>query len=82
VYDLNRLYGGVLTIHVTVEEGRLTAQAEGPGQGRFPLLHVGNLRFGSSSDPTLFLTFTMEGGKATKLQLTQRGSTIEGPRRP
>jgi CubicO group peptidase (beta-lactamase class C family) len=82
VYDLNRLNGGVFTIRVTVEEGRLMAQAEGPGQGRFPLLHVGNLRFGSSADPTLFLTFTMEGGKATKLQLTQRGNTIEGPRRP
>ena len=80
-YDLNRLNGGVLTVNVTVEEGRLMAQAEGPGQGKFPLHHVGNLRFGSP-DPTMFLTFTVEGGKATKLQLTQRGNTIEGPRRP
>jgi D-alanyl-D-alanine carboxypeptidase len=82
VYDLNRLAGGLFTIHVTIENGRLVAQAEGPGQGKFPLLHRGNLRFGSPGDPTLLLTFTVEGNKATKAQLTQRGNTIEGPRRP
>lgn len=80
-YDLNRPDGVVSTIRVTFEEGRLMAQAEGPGQGKFPLIHVGNLRF-ASPDPTMFLTFTVEGGKATKLQLTQRGNTIEGRRRP
>lgn len=82
VYDLNRLNGGLFTIHVTIEEGRLMAQAEGPGQGKFALLHVGNLRFAATVDPTLVMAFTVEGAKATKLQLTQRGNTIEGPRRP
>jgi CubicO group peptidase (beta-lactamase class C family) len=82
VYDLNRLTGGVFTIHVTVEEGRLMAQAEGPGQGKFALLHLGSFRFGATVDPTLVLTFTVEGGRATRVQLTQRGNTIEGPRRP
>jgi len=82
VYDLDRLNGGVLTVRVTLEEGRLMAQAEGPGQGKFPIVHLGNLRFGTMADPTLFLTFMSEGGKITKLQLTQRGGTIEGARRP
>jgi D-alanyl-D-alanine carboxypeptidase len=82
VYDLKRLNGGTFTVHVTIEEGRLVAQAEGPGQGKFPLLHLGNLRFGAPMDPTLVLAFTVEGDKATKLQLTQQGNTIEGPRRP
>ncbi|HSA56977.1 MAG TPA: serine hydrolase domain-containing protein [Gemmatimonadaceae bacterium] len=81
VYDLSRLNGGVFTVHITIEQGRLMAQAEGPGQGKFPLLHLGNLRFGATMDPTLVLAFTAEGGRATKLQLTQRGNTIEGPRR-
>jgi CubicO group peptidase (beta-lactamase class C family) len=83
VYDLKRLNGGVFTVHVTLEEGRLMGQAEGPGQGKFPLLHLGNLRFGAPQvDPTLVLVFTVEGDKATKLQLTQQGNTMEGPRRP
>ena len=82
VYDLNRLNGGIFTVHITVEEGRLMAQAEGPGQGKFLLLHLGNLRFGAAVDPTMVVTFTVDGDKATKLQLTQQGNTIEGPRRP
>jgi CubicO group peptidase (beta-lactamase class C family) len=78
VYDLGRL-----TIHVMLEEGRLVAQAEGPGQGKFPLVHVGNLRFGTRADPTIFLTFVNEGGKITKMQFTQNGSPpIEGTRKP
>jgi len=30
----------------------------------------------------MVVTFTVDGDKATKLQLTQQGNTIEGPRRP
>jgi CubicO group peptidase (beta-lactamase class C family) len=81
-YDLKTPTGGVFTVHVMVEEGRLVTQAEGPGQGKFPLVHLGNLRFGAAFDPTLIVAFTVEGDKATKLQLTQRGNTMEGPRRP
>lgn len=81
-YDLARMNGGVFTVHVTVEQGQLMAQAEGPGQGKFPLVHLGGLRFGAPVDPTLVMTFVSDGGKITKLQLTQRGNTIEGPRRP
>ena len=78
VYDF-----GQLVIHVTVEGGRLMAQAEGPGQGKFPLIHVGGLRFGTQVDPTLFITFLDENGKITKAQFTQRGSPpVEGTRKP
>jgi hypothetical protein len=78
VYDLGRL-----VIRVTLEDGRLIGQAEGPGQGKFPLIHVGNLRFGTEVDPTLFLTFVNDNGKVTKVQFTQRGSPpVEGTRKP
>jgi len=78
VYDF-----GQLVIHVTIEEGRLVGQAEGQGQGKFPLVHVGGLRFGTQFDPTLFITFVDDGGKITKAQFTQRGSPpIEGTRKP
>ena len=78
VYDFGRL-----VIHVTIEDGRVIAQAEGPGQGKFPLVHVGNLRFGSPADPTLFITFVNEYGKIAKAQFVQRGSPpAEGTRKP
>ena len=78
VYDF-----GQLVIHVTVEGGRLMAQAEGQGQGKFPLIHVGGLKFGAQVDPTLFITFVDENGTITKAQFTQRGSPpVEGTRKP
>jgi CubicO group peptidase (beta-lactamase class C family) len=78
VYDF-----GQLVIRVTVEGGRLMAQAEGQGQGKFPLIHVGGFRFGAQVDPTLFITFVDENGKITKAQFTQRGSPpVEGTRKP
>ena len=78
VYDF-----GQLVIHVTVEDGRLMAQAEGQGQGKFPLVHVGGFKFGTQVDPTLFITFVDENGKITKARFTQRGSPpVEGTRKP
>jgi D-alanyl-D-alanine carboxypeptidase len=78
VYDF-----GKLMIHVSVEEGRLIGQAEGPGQGKFPLVHVGNLRFGSPADPSIFITFVNENGRISKAQFVQRGSPpVEGLRKP
>jgi len=78
VYDF-----GQLVIRVTVEDGRLMAQAEGQGQGKFPLVHVGGFKFGTQVDPTLFITFVDENGKITKARFTQRGSPpVEGTRKP
>jgi hypothetical protein len=57
-------------------------QAEGPGQGKFPLVHLGNLVFGASFDPSLRVTFTNENGKITKVRLDQGGGSMEGTRRP
>ena len=82
VYDLAAPGGGKFVIHVMVETGQLMAQAEGPGQGKFPLVHVGNLQFGTSFDPSLRLNFVTENGVITKLRLEQGGGTMEGPRRP
>jgi len=77
VYDF-----GKLVLHVTVEDGRVMAQPDGPGQPKFPLVHLGNLRFGADVDRTLFVTFVNENGKISKAQFTQRGSSLEGTRKP
>jgi hypothetical protein len=82
VYDLVPPNGGKFVIRVMVENGQLMTEAEGPGQGKFPLVHVGNLQFGAAFDPTLRLTFVNENGKITKLVLEQGGGRMEGPRRP
>jgi len=80
VYELAPANGGTFVVHVMVENGQVMTQAEGPGQTKFPLVHLGNLRFGAAFDPSLRLTFVSENGKITKLVLEQRGSRMEGPR--
>jgi CubicO group peptidase (beta-lactamase class C family) len=82
VYDLAPPSGEKFVIHVMVENGQLMTQAEGQGQGKFPLVHLGKLQFGAAFDPSLRLTFISENGKVTKLRLEQGGGTMEGPRRP
>jgi CubicO group peptidase (beta-lactamase class C family) len=78
VYDF-----GKFTLHVTLEDGRLMAQPDGPGQPRFPLIHLGNLRFGADVDRTMFVTFVNDKGKVSKAQFTQRGGPpVEGIRKP
>jgi hypothetical protein len=82
VYDLVAPNGGKFVIHVMVENGQLMSQAEGAGQGKFPLVHIGNLQFGAAFDPSLRVTFVSENGKISKLVLEQGGGRMEGPRRP
>ena len=82
VYDLAIPNGGKFVIHITVENGQVMTQAEGQGQGKFPLLYAGNMTFGASFDPSLRVTFISENGKVTKMRLVQGGGTMEGPRRP
>jgi len=81
IYDLESP-GGKFVLHILVEDGKLMAQAEGQGQGKFPLVHTGNLQFGAAFDPSLVLTFLSENGKITGLRVQQGGGTMEGPRRP
>lgn len=81
VYDVESP-GGKLALHVMIEDGKLMAQAEGQGQGKFPLVYTGNLQFGAAVDPSLVLTFLSENGRITGLRLQQGGGTLEGTRRP
>ncbi len=57
----------------------ITGQLE--GQGPIPLLHYGDHTFGASFDPSVRLIFTVEGNRATRLALVQRGQRIEGARK-
>jgi hypothetical protein len=81
-YELASPSGNPFVVHVMVENGQVMTQAEGPGQGKFPLLYAGNMTFGASFDPSLRVTFISENGKVTKMRLDQGGGTMEGPRRP
>jgi D-alanyl-D-alanine carboxypeptidase len=56
--------------------------ADVKGQGITPLIYIGNDTFGAAADPTIRLSFVVEGDRATKLRLVQGGQTMEGPRRP
>jgi CubicO group peptidase (beta-lactamase class C family) len=82
IYDLATPTGGKFVIHIMVENGQVVTQAEGPDQGKFPLIYAGNWVFGASFDPSLRVTFLRESGAVSKMRLEQGGGTMEGPRRP
>jgi D-alanyl-D-alanine carboxypeptidase len=81
-YDLVPPGGGKFVIHIMVENGQVMTQAEGPGQGKFPLVYLGNMTFGATMDPSIRVTFISENGAIAKMRLAQGGGTMEGPRRP
>ena len=72
--------GQTLPIKFFVDGARLMAQ--GQGQDATEMRYLGNYEFGVTFDPALRFTFTMEGGKATKVTLLQGGAKVEGPRAP
>jgi hypothetical protein len=79
-YTLQLPGGQALPIRFFVDGTRLMAQAQ--GQDANEIRYLGNYQFGVAFDPALRFTFTMDGGKATKVTLLQGGATIEGPRVP
>jgi CubicO group peptidase (beta-lactamase class C family) len=79
-YTLQLPGGQQLPIKFFVDGTRLMAQAQ--GQGANEIHYLGNYEFGVAFDPALRFTFTMEGGKATKVTLLQGGAKVEGPRAP
>jgi len=81
-YDLATPGGGKFVVRIMVENGQVMTQAEGPGQGKFPLIYAGNWVFGAGFDPSLRVTFIRESGAVTKMRLEQGGGNMEGPRRP
>jgi CubicO group peptidase (beta-lactamase class C family) len=78
VYAL-QLPGGPRDFTLVDRDGTLYAQLA--GQGANPLIPLGNHVFGVEFDPTLRITFTLEGGTATKLVLVQQGQRMEGVRK-
>ena len=72
--------GQPLPIKFFVDGARLMAQAQ--GQDANEIRYLGNYAFGVAFDPALRFTFTIEGGKATKVTLLQGGAKIDGPRVP
>lgn len=79
-YTLQLPGGQQLPIKFFVDGTRLMAQAQ--GQDANEIRYLGNYEFGVAFDPALRFTFTMDGGKATKVTLLQGGARIEGPRAP
>lgn len=78
-YDLIAPTGAPLIFTVRVEGDLLIGAAM--GQGSMPLIHLGGNVFTAAFDPTLRLTFVVEGDRVTRLRLLQNGATIEGGRR-
>ncbi len=81
-YDLASPTGNTFIVHIMVEDGHVMTQAEGPGQGKFPLVYAGNWVFGAAIDPSIRVTFIRQDGKVATLRLEQGVGTMEGPRRP
>jgi hypothetical protein len=79
-YTLQLPGGQALPIKFFLDGARLMAQAQ--GQDANEIRYLGNYTFGVAFDPALRFTFTLEGGKVTKVTLLQGGGTIEGPRAP
>ncbi len=79
-YTLQLPGGQALPIKFFVDGTRLMSQAQ--GQQAIEVRYLGNYVFGVAFDPALRFTFTMDGGKSTKVTLLQGGMTIEGPRVP
>jgi hypothetical protein len=79
-YTLQVPGGQSLPLKFFVDGTRLMAQAQ--GQEASELRYLGNHVFGVAFDPAVRFTFTIDGGKATKVTLLQSGTTIEGPRVP
>ncbi len=79
-YVLQLPSGQPLPIRFFVDGTRLMAQAQ--GQGASEIRYLGNYEFAATFDPAVRFTFTMEGGKATKVTLLQGGAKIDGPRGP
>lgn len=72
--------GQSMPIRFFLDGARLMAQAQ--GQEANEIRYLGNYTFGVGFDPALRFTFTLEGGRATKVTLLQGGATIEGLRVP
>lgn len=70
---------GSRDLTVAEQGDHLTAQLA--GQPAIPILYLGNDTFGVGFDRALRFTFTMDGGRATKLTLVQGGERTEGPRK-
>lgn len=78
VYAL-ALPDGTRDFTVAEQGDQLTGQMA--GQGASPMLHFGKHTFGAPFDPTVRLIFVVEGARATKLVLVQRGRRFEGLRK-
>jgi hypothetical protein len=79
-YTLQIPGGQQLPIRFFVDGTRIMGQAQ--GQPANEIRYLGNYVFGVAFDPDLRFTFTLVGGKATRVTLLQGGATIEGPRVP
>ena len=77
-YELHLPNGAMLAMRVWSGDSAVLTQAT--GQPAVELIAFGNHVFGAAFDPSLRMTFHVEGDHATSLTLLQGGATIEAPR--
>ena len=79
-YDISLPDGRILAFKIFAEEGALMGQAE--EQPKVPLLYLGDNTFGADFDPSVRLSFVVDGGKVVSGKLLQRGATMNVSRHP
>ncbi|HTM61878.1 MAG TPA: serine hydrolase domain-containing protein [Burkholderiales bacterium] len=68
------------TLPITITAGKAALMAQGIGESPFELVPIGDDAFRAQFDPTLRMTFTLEGGKATGYTIVQHGATMHATR--
>ena len=71
--------GRPLVVHIEDDSGTLVSWAD-PAR-KSPMVPLGNHEFGSKGNPLFRLTFTVEGGRATRARLEERNLDVSGVRR-
>jgi CubicO group peptidase (beta-lactamase class C family) len=77
-YEIHLPGGGTLPMSILAGTGALMAQAA--GQPVIELIPMGNHTFRAEFDPTLRITFKVEGERATSFTLLQGGTSSDAPR--
>ena len=77
-YEIHLPGGGTLPMSIMAGTGALMAQAA--GQPVIELIPMGDHTFRAEFDPTLRITFKVEGERATGFTLLQGGTSSDAPR--
>jgi hypothetical protein len=79
-YALATAAGERVNVRVFEQDGELMGQAVGQSATR--LIHQGNNVFRTTTGTPFTVTFTLEGGRASRVRVQSQTESMEGPRLP